>query len=156
MLGTGNAEHFSVTLEARPTPPAYWSNGGLECSFLGDYEPYSVAPNFTVAPPAIIDVRPWVAWYTPANGWRWLGTSGVNASGWYRWSATPSGVLTWGTPAGALNPWTWGPIHVPAGRQTYAIGVFELIYWYAQPRYVWAYTRSGLNASTPGTYCVFP
>jgi hypothetical protein len=155
-LGPENAEHFSVTLEATPTSPAFWSNGGLECSLLGAYEPYLVAPNFTVTPPAIIDVRPWVAWYTPANGWRWLGTTGVNDSSWYRWSATPSGVVTWMTPAGALNPWTWAPIHVPAGRQTYAIGVFELIYWYAKPRYVWAYTHSRLNASALGTYCSFP
>jgi hypothetical protein len=155
-LGSGGAEHFSILLEASPSAPPYWSNGGLECSLLGSDEPYLVAPNFTVAPPAIIDVRPWVAWYTPDNGWRWLGTTGVNSSSWYRWSATPSGVATWMTPAGALNPWTWAPIRVPGGRQTDAIGVFEVIYWYAHPRYVWAYTRSRLNASALGTYCTFP
>jgi hypothetical protein len=155
-LGAGNAERFAITLESRPTAPSYWSNGGIECRLLGPYEPYLVAPNFTVAPPAIIDVRPWVAWYTPANGWRWLGTAGVNSSSWYRWSATSSGVVTWTTPAGAPNPWTWAPILVPGGRQTDAIGVFEVIYWYAHPRYVWAYTHSRLGASTLGTYCTFP
>ena len=155
-LGTGNAERFAITLESRPIAPPYWSNGGLQCSLLGSYEPYLVAPNFTVTPPAIIDVRPWVAWYTPANGWRWFGTTGVNSSSWYRWSATSSGVATWMTPAGALNPWTWAPIRVPSGRQTEAIGVFELIYWYAHPRYVWAYTHSQLSAPTPRTYCTFP
>ena len=155
-LGAGNGERFAITLESRPTAPSYWSNGGIECRLLGPNEPYLVAPNFTVTPPAIIDVRPWVAWYTPANGWRWLGTTGVNSSSWYRWSATSSGVVTWMTPAGALNPWTWAPIVVPGGGQTEAIGVFELIYWYAHPRYVWAYTHSRLDASTLGTYCTFP
>jgi hypothetical protein len=155
-LAAANAENFSVMLQTSPTPPTYWSNGGLECSLLGSYEPYLVAPNFTVTPPAIIDVRPWVAWYTPASGWRWLGTTGASHSDWYRWSAAPSGVLSWLSPAGALNPWTWAPIHVPAGRHTYAIGVFELIYWYAHPRYLWAYTRSHLNANDLRTYCVFP
>lgn len=154
-LGGSNTEHFEVTLETRPLAPTYWSNGGLECTLLGTYDPYLVAPNFTVTPPALIDVRPWVAWYTAANGWRWVGTTGINSSSWYRWSASPSGVLSWMTPAGALNPWTWAPIHVPAGRQTYAIGVFELIYWYAHPQYVWAYTRSRLSASALGTYCTF-
>jgi hypothetical protein len=155
-LGAGTAERFSITLEARPAAPSYWSNGGVECSLLGPYQPYLVAPNFTVTPPVIIDVRPWVAWYTPANGWRWLGTNGVNNSSWYRWWATPSGVDTWMTPAGALNPWTWAPIGVRPGQQTYMIGAFELIYWYAHPRYVWAYARSRLNASALGTYCMFP
>ena len=127
----------------------------MECSFLGPNDPYLVAPNFTVTPPAIIDVRPWVAWYTPANGWRWLGTMGVNSSSWYRWSATPTGAATWLTPAGALDPWTWAPIHVRTGQQTYAIAVFEVIYWYADPRYVWAYAPSHLSATATGTYCTF-
>jgi hypothetical protein len=155
-LGRGTAERFSVTLEEQSTAPSYWSNGGVECSLLGPYEPYLVAPNFTVSPPAIIDVRPWVAWYTPENGWRWLGTNGTNNSSWYRWADTASGVSSWMTPAGALNPWTWAPIRVPAGQGTYMIGAFELIYWYAHPRYVWAYARSRLNATAVGTYCTFP
>ena len=106
---------------------------------------------------AIIDVRPWVAWYTSANGWRWLGTIGVNRSSWYRWYATPGGVATWVTPTGALNPWTWAPVGFPAGQQIRAIAVFELIYWYAHPRYIWGYTPSQLTASAPtSTYCRFP
>jgi hypothetical protein len=156
VLGAGSTERFSITLGARPSAPSDWTNGGMECSFLGANEPYLVAPNFTVTPPAIIDVRPWVAWYTPANGWRWLGTTGVNSSSWYRWSATPTGVATWATPAGALNPWTWAPIHISAGQQTSAIAVFEVIYWYAHPRYVWAYAPSYLGATSTGTYCTFP
>jgi len=156
-LGFGNAERFSVTLETRPTAPIDWSSGGMECSVLAPYEAYLVAPDFTVTPPAIIDVRPWVAWYTSANGWRWLGTTGVNQSSWYRWYATPGGTATWVTPNGALNPWTWAPVRVRAGLQIHAIAVFELIYWYAHPRYIWGYTPAQPTASAPtSTYCLFP
>ena len=150
-LGGGGAQHFSVTLETTPATPRPWSNGGMQCNFLGAYEPYLVSPNFTVTPPALISVRPWVAWYTSANGWRWIGTEGINSSSWYLWWATPAGVGTWVTPTGALNPWTWAPIHVPTGHQIDALGVFEVIYWYAHPRYTWAYT-----SSTLGTYCTYP
>jgi len=153
---TLGGQHPSIMLEASSAPPSDWSDGGLECSFLGPYEPYLVAPNFTVSPAVVIDVRPWVAWYTGANGWRWLGTSGVNSSTWYRWTATPTGVAQWVTPTGALNPWTWAPISVSPGQHASAIGVFEVIYWYAHPRYKWAYTRSRLNASALGAYCMYP
>jgi hypothetical protein len=127
----------------------------MECSLLGADTPYLVAPNFTVGPPAIIDVRPWVAWYTAATGWRWIGTTGVNSSSWYRWTATPAGVQQWFTPTGALNPWTWAPIRVRAGRGMYTLGVFEVVYWYPHPRYVWQYTRSRLGPASTGTYCTY-
>jgi len=146
----------SVTLESRSTPPLYWSDGGLECSLFGNDEPYSVAPNFTVTPAAIIDVRPWVAWYTPAHGWRWLGTNGVGSSSWYSWTATTAGVEQWVTPAGAVNPWTWAPIHVSAGQNTYAISAFEVIYWYKNLRYVWKYGPSVPSGTSVSTYCSFP
>jgi len=155
-LGGGSGEKFSITLMTRPTASPSWTGGGLQCSILGAYAPYLVAPNFTVTPPAIIDVRPWVAWYTADNGWRWLGTNGPGRSSWYRWSATGSGVSTWMTPTGALNPWTWAPIRVRPNQQTYMVGVFEVIYWYAQPRYVWAYAPSWPSGSAPRTYCTFP
>ena len=154
-FGGGKAERFAVTLETRPTPAPYWKDGGLECSFLGAGESYLTAPNFRLTPSAIIDVRPWVAWYTATSGWRWMGTAGVSSSSWYRWTASPSGVLEWFTPAGALNPWTWAPIRVKSSQPTFAIGVFEVIYWYHHPRYVWSYTHSRLNVSTLGTYCTY-
>jgi hypothetical protein len=154
-FGSAGTQRYWITLETRSTPPPYWSDGGMECNLLGADEPYLVAPNFTLTPPAIIDVRPWVAWYTPANGWRWLGTTGLNSSSWYRWTATPSGVGEWITPTGALNPWTWAPIRVRPGQQTYALGVFEVIYWYHESRYIWAYTKSRLNASAIGTFCSY-
>jgi len=154
-FGPGVAKRFSIVLQSRSGPPPYWSDGGMECSLLGADTPYLVAPNFTVGPPAIIDVRPWVAWYTAATGWRWIGTTGVNSSSWYRWTATPAGVQQWFTPTGALNPWTWAPVHVRAGRGMYTLGVFEVVYWYRHPRYVWQYTRSRLGPAATGTYCTY-
>jgi hypothetical protein len=157
-LGRGSVTaKYSLTLETRAIAPSFWSAGGLECSLLGANQPYLVAPDFTVTPAAVIDMRPWIAFYTPANGWRWLGTAGVNRSTWYRWTATSAGVMQWTTPTGALNPWTWGPIDVHPGQHTYAIGVFELIYWYAHPRYVWRYAYSQPSLSSgAATYCNFP
>jgi hypothetical protein len=156
-FGRGRAaDQFSLTLESRSTAATYWSDGGLECGLLGADEPYVVAPDFTVSPPVIIDVRPWVAWYTPAEGWRWLGTEGVNASRWYRWTATPSGVQQWQTPAHAINPWTWAPIHVRPGKHTYAISVFEVMYWYKHPSYVWKYGPSVTSATGVSAYCRYP
>ena len=154
-FGAGAGGRFSIMLQSRPSPPPYWSDGGMECSLLGSDTPYLVAPNFTVGPPTIIDVRPWVAWYTAATGWRWLGTTGVNSSSWYRWSDTPAGVQQWFTPTGALNPWTWAPIRVRPGRGLYAVGVFEIVYWYHNSRYLWQYTRSRLGPTSTGTYCAY-
>jgi hypothetical protein len=155
-IGRGKAtEHASLTLQARPARATVWSDGGLECQLLGEYTPYLAAPNFTVTPAVEIDVRPWVAWYTAANGWRWLGTAGINASRWYRWTATPGGVDQFKTPAGAIAPWTWAPIHVRPGQHTYAIGVFEVRYWYTHPRYAWSYAPSTLATNASGTYCSY-
>jgi len=156
-IGRGAAQgQFSVTVGPRPAPPSFWSDGGVECSLLGTYVPYVVAPDFTVNPPALIDVRPWVAFYTDAGGWQWLGTAGLGRSQWYLWSADATGVRQWTTPTGAVNPWTWAPIRVPAGRHIYAIAAFEIIYWYFHPRYVWQLARSQPTSSTTGTYCTYP
>lgn len=156
-FGRGKAtERASLTLQARPGRATFWSDGGLECQLLGDTTPYLAAPNFTVTPTVEIDVRPWVAWYTAATGWRWLGTAGINASRWYRWTATPGGVDQFKTPAGAIAPWTWAPIHVRPGQHTYAIGVFEVRYWYTHPRYAWSYAPSTLATNASSTYCSYP
>jgi hypothetical protein len=156
-IGRGKAiERPSLTLEARPARATEWSDGGLECQLLGEYTPYLAAPNFTVTPAVEIDVRPWVAWYTVATGWQWLGTAGINASRWYRWTATPDGVDQFKTPAGAIAPWTWAPIHVRPSQHTYAIGVFEVRYWYTHPRYAWSYAPSTLATNASTTYCSYP
>ncbi len=155
-VGRGGAsEQFSVMLAAHGVASGFWSDGGLECSLLGPNEPYLVAPNFTTTSTELIDVRPWIAFYTSANGWQWLGTEGLNRSSWYEWTGTPSGVAQWRTPAGALNPWTWAPIFVAGGRGTYAIGAFEVIYWDTATKYVWRYARS--ETSVGGSnFCAYP
>jgi hypothetical protein len=151
-----STQRLSLTLQARAAPATFWSDGGLECQLLGDTTPYLAAPDFTVTPAVQIDVRPWVAWYTAANGWRWLGTAGIDASRWYRWTAAPGGIDEFKTPAGAVDPWTWAPIHVDPGQHTYAIGVFEVRYWYAHPRYAWSYAPSTLATNAASTYCTYP
>ena len=154
-LGQGNgAARLSLTLQTTDQSPRFWSDGGLECNLLGSFEPYLVAPNFTAISPLDVEVRPWVAWYTSTVGWRWLGTVGSNASQWYRWTATPSGVAQWKTPAGAMNRWTWSPISVSPGHGTYAVGVFEVVYGSA--RYTWGYSPSNLVGSGLATYCRYP
>lgn len=155
-LKLGAGQPFSVTLSSRPVGTSFWSDGGLQCSLFGAHQPYLVAPNFRVMPAATIDVRPWVAFYTAANGWRWLGTGGVNKSTWYQWNAGPTGVSSWITPTGALNPWTWAPITVRGGHGTYAIGVFEVEYLYFHPTYAWAYAHSQTATGPMTTYCSVP
>ena len=147
---------FSLTLSKHAVRNAFWSDGGLQCNFLGSNQPYLVAPNFVVTPPAVIDVRPWVAFYTSGSGWQWLGTAGLNRSTWYQWTATPSGIMQWYTPAGALNRWTWAPISVPSGRQMYTVGAFEVEYLYHHPTYTWMFAKSQPNGSGPATYCSYP
>ena len=151
----GTTERLSLTLAVRPQPASYWtSEFGLRCNRPG-YQPQLLAPNFSDTRPTTIDVRPWLAWYTAATGWHWIGTMGANASRWYRWTATPTGVAEWQT-SGAITPWTWSPISVSPGRGTYVIAAFEAIYWYEHPEYVWSYARSGQGESVVTTYCVYP
>ena len=156
VLEGGRSSRLSVRLQANALEPGDWSDGGLVCSLYGAYEPYLVAPNFTSTPPTVIDVRPWFAWYTPANGWRWLGPTGMNTSRWYRWTATPTGVAQWKTPAGATNQWTWAPIYANPGQHIFALAAFELVYWYAHPRYEWKYALSSPGGNSLTTYCMYP
>ena len=153
--GASSAQ-ISLSLSAHAQPPRLWSDGGLQCDLLGARSPYLVAPNFTDTPAAIVDVRPWIAWYTAGSGWRWLGTDSVNASQWYRWTASPTGIAQWTTPAGAINPWTWGPITVAPDNATAMIGAFEIVYRYAQPSYAWGYVTADAQAAAPTTYCRYP
>lgn len=153
-LGRGRlTSSVSLTLRARSAAAGFWTDGGLECDLLGFNESYIAAPNFTVRPPAIIDVRPWVAVFTSRSGWQWVGTLGPGHSAWYRWTATPSGVQEWYTPAGALNPWTWAPIAVRPAGATYAIGAFEIVYRYTHPVYQWRYIPSYASSSPASAFC---
>jgi hypothetical protein len=145
-----------LTLDPGVEAPSFWSDGGLLCSAPGSSGAALVAPNFTVTPPTTIDVRPWVAWYTPASGWRWMGVDGLGSSSWYRWTATPTGIAEWMTSSGRIVPWRWAPIGFPTGEGTYAIGVFEAVYWYSRPTYVWSYARSSPALNVFTTYCNYP
>jgi hypothetical protein len=146
-------ESLSLWLGRSAPAPAYWTSFyGLGC---GSNSAELTAPNFSDTTTTTVDVRPWIAWYTPAAGWQWLGVRGPDASAWYQWTATPTGVAEWQQPTGT-SPWTWGPIAVTPGHGTYVIAAFEAIYWYSHPSTVWEYARSGPNPSTITTYCVYP
>ena len=149
-------ERLDVLVVTRPPSASFWtSDYGLRCNRPG-YQASLTAPNFSDTTTTTVDVRPWLAWYTGSTGWRWLGTAGVNASRWYRWSATPHGVAEWQEPGGTLTPWTWSPIVVAPGRGTYVVAVFEAIYWYSRPLYVWSYANAGNDPHLPTTYCAYP
>jgi hypothetical protein len=149
-------ERLAVTVATGPQAASYWtSDFGLRCE-RPSYRATLLAPNFSDTLSTTIDVRPWLAWYTAATGWRWLGTAGVNASRWYRWTATATGVAEWQTPTGEVTPWEWSPISVTAGHGTYVVAVFEAIYWYGDPQYVWSYARAGDGPQTATTYCAYP
>jgi hypothetical protein len=146
----------SVMVGPRPPAPVFWTSVfGLLCGAPGSNQAQLQAPNFTVTPPTTIDVRPWLAWYSPATGWQWQGTAGPGASRWYRFTATPSGVAEWRTPLGTIDPWLWSPIAVTPGRGTYVIAVFEAVYWYSHPAYVWRFVHSVPGAGTAGDYCAY-
>ena len=59
------------------------------------------------------------------------------------------------TPTGALNRWTWAPISVTPGKQTYAIAAFEVEYLYFHPRYAWRFAKSNSEGAKT-TFCSFP
>ena len=65
-------------------------------------------------------------------------------------------MTQWRTVGGALNRWTWAPIKVRPGSQMYAIGVFEVVYWYTHMRYVWEYASSLTGTGATPTYCSYP
>jgi hypothetical protein len=138
-------------------PKGFWTDGHLECNGA-----YLVEPDFTTATTIPVSTRGWVAWYTAAGGWHWLGTLGEGASRWDTWSSTPQGIAQFhpnGSPT--PTPWTWGPIAVPAGQATYAVGVYEIVYWAGgHPSSAWQYVNAGstgaVAAGGGNLYCVYP
>ena len=132
---------LSVAVSATAPVPSFWtSTFGLDCTAGGPTTALLSAPNFTVTPTTTVDVRPWLAWYTPATGWQWLGLRGPGRSSWLPLTATPTGVFEWQS-GGVTTPWTWGPIQVAGGHATRLIAVFEAVYWYSHPVYVWRYAH---------------
>jgi len=149
-------ERLSLELASATPAAATWTSVyGLRCGAPGSNQALLQAPNFTDTTATTIDVRPWLAWYTSATGWQWLGTAGPDSSSWYRWTASPNGVAEW-QQTGTIIPWTWGPISVSPGHGTSVVAVLEAIYWYSHPADVWRNARSGPDTNTITTYCEFP
>jgi hypothetical protein len=154
VVAQGRTESLTVSVSEILPAPSYWtSNFGLSCNAHGSDIAQLTAPNFSASLPTTIDVRPWLAWYTPSTGWQWLGARGPAKSSWYRWTATPTGVFEWQHNP-TIDPWTWSPITVAAGHGTYVVAVFEAVYWYSDPAYVWNYARTQPGSLT--TDCVYP
>jgi hypothetical protein len=139
------------------SPKGFWTDGHLDCAGA-----YLVQPDFTTATPTTVSTRGWVAWYTAPGGWHWLGTNGESAGRWDTWTTTVSGVAQFhpnGTPT--PNPWTWGPIAVTPGSGTYAVGVYEIVYWVGgHPDHQWQYVNAGTTGAAAAgggsLYCVYP
>jgi hypothetical protein len=152
LAGSG-ARPLSVQLSRGTFTPTYWtSTFGLSCTAGGPDSALLSAPNFSVSPATTIDVRPWLAWYTPTTGWQWQGLLGAGKSSWIRWTGTPSGVFEWQS-GGVTTPWMWGPIDIAPGHATQMVAVFEVIYWYSRPVYVWRYARS--QPGSVASNCVY-
>jgi len=155
---------FSLTA-GRPAAKAkgFWTDGHLQCSQDGSGAPpaYLSHPDFTTRSPTPISTRGWIAWYTAAGGWHWLGSGGEDKGRWDTWTATLSGVAQF-HPEGATAPipFTWGPVSVPSGQAIHTVGVYEIVYWVAgRPDYQWQYVNAGTTgaaaAGTGNLYCTY-
>jgi hypothetical protein len=161
----GRSTKLSFTLRSGvgAARKGFWTDGHLACTPDGSTESiaFFAEPDFT-GKNTPISTRGWVAWYTTAGGWHWLGQDGENAASWQTWTATPTGIPQF-HPGGAVNsvPWTFGPISVPGGQEIYAVGVYEIVYWVGgTPQYRWQYVNAGstgaVAAGSPTQYCVYP
>jgi hypothetical protein len=90
-----------------------------------------------------------------------FGVGGERINHWNNWSASVSGIAQF-HPNGAPNtiPWTWGPITIPGGQSTYAVGVYEIVYWVGgKPDYQWQYVNDGPVAAPAAggghLYCAY-
>ncbi len=163
--GKNSRLDFALHVRGRaPDAKKFWTDGRLQCSGdpTGGPPAYLVTPDFTTKDPTPISTRGWVAWYTQAGGWHWLGIGGENAGRWDTWTATSTGIAQF-HPGGAVTPiaYSWGPISVPPGQGTFAIGVYEIVYWVGgKPDYQWQYVNAGTTgavAAGGGTlFCAYP
>jgi hypothetical protein len=140
----------------------FWTDGHLQCTDpAGAAQAYLVEPDFTTAAQTPVSTRGWVAWYTAAGGWHWLGVKGEGANRWDTWTAGVTGIVQF-HPNGVAQPvpWTWGPISVPTGQGTYAVGVYEIVYWVGgKPDYQWQYVNAGTTGAAAAgggsLYCAY-
>jgi len=148
---------FSLTAGRTATKAkGFWTDGHLQCGPV-----YLAEPDFTTKATTTISTRGWVAWYTAAGGWHWLGVNGEDRGRWDTWTATPTGIAQF-HPGGAFEPtpFTWGPITFPSGQGISAIGVYEIVYWVGgRPDYQWQYVNAGTTgaaaAGSATPYCGF-
>jgi hypothetical protein len=146
---SGKTWRLSFSMRSGGKPPAakgFWTDGHLQCTNdAGAPQAYLVEPDFTTKSPTPVSTRGWIAWYTPASGWHWLGVGGERVNRWNNWSASVSGIAQF-HPSGAPNPipWTWGPVTIPSGQSVSAVGVYEIVYWVGgKPEYQWQYVNAG-------------
>ncbi len=162
---SGKSWKLFFTLRAggkRPAQKGFWTDGHLQCSdAAGGPRAYLVEPDFTTKAPTPVSTRGWVAWYTPAAGWHWLGVRGERLNNWSNWSASVSGIAQF-HPGGSPTPvpWTWGPVSVPTGQSIYAVGVYEIVYWVGgKPDYQWQYVNAGVTSAPAAgggkLYCTY-
>jgi hypothetical protein len=149
----GKRSKLSFLLRAggsAPTAKGFWTDGHLQCAdAAGAPQAYLVEPDFTTATQTPISTRGWVAWYTAAGGWHWLGVNGESANRWDTWTASVTGIVQF-HPGGVPTPvpWTWGPISVPTGQGVFTIGVYEIVYWVGgRPDYQWQYVNAGTTGA---------
>jgi hypothetical protein len=149
----GRASRLSFQLRAGATgsvAKGFWTDGHLQCSDAsGGPQAYLVEPDFTTTAPTPISTRGWIAWYTPAAGWHWLGTGGEGVGRWDTWTATVGGIEQF-HPGGVATPvpWTQGPIAIPTGQGISAVGVYEIVYWVGgRPDYQWQYVNAGTTGA---------
>jgi hypothetical protein len=140
----------------------FWTDGHLQCTdSSGAPQAYLVEPDFTTASPTPISTRGWIAWYSAAGGWHWLGVGGEGAGRWDTWTASVTGITQF-HPDGATTPvpWTWGPVSVPAGQGITTVGVYEIVYWVGgKPDHQWQYVNAGTTGAAAAgggnLYCAY-
>jgi hypothetical protein len=161
--GATSKLYFSLTTGNGTTvAKGFWTDGHLQCTdATGAPNAYLVEPDFTTASTTPVSTRGWIAWYSAAGGWHWLGVSGENAGRWDTWTSSPMGIVQF-HPDGAADPvpWTMGPISIPAGQGIVAVGVYEIVYWVGgKPDYQWQYVNAGpTGAAAAGAgnlYCSY-
>ncbi len=144
--GRTSKVYFSLTAgHAAPRAPGFWTDGHLQCGSPA----YLAEPDFTAASTIPISTRGWIAWYSPAGGWHWLGAAGEDSARWDTWTATPRGIAQF-HPGGATipTPWTLGPVAIPSGQGIRTVGVFEIVYWVGgRPDYQWQYVNAGTTGA---------
>ena len=145
-----------------PAPKGFWTDGHLQCTdSAGAPQAYLVEPDFTTATPTPVSTRGWIAWYTAAGGWHWLGVNGENANRWDTWTATVGGIAQF-HPDGAPSPCRGRGARSRSrpARASSPIGVYEIVYWVGgKPDYQWQYVNAGTTGAAAAgggnPYCAY-